>query len=241
MIKAVLFDLDDTLLGNDADLFVPQYFKLVSDFSAELIDPQQFLAALLSSTKATINNVEPGLSNYDVFWQAFTAQTGLDGQLVETFFQRFYGEQFVELRPLTQRRPSAKPLVQACLDAGLQVVVATNPLFPQVAIEQRLAWAGIPVTEFDYALVTTMENSHAAKPQPVYYEEILAKIGCAPTEAIMVGDSWENDIVPAHSLGLATFWIADDTAVPPDQTPLNGRGNLDAFYQQMQAGWLAQL
>lgn len=241
MIQAVLFDLDDTLLGNNADLFVPAYFKLVSEFSAELISPDDFLAALLSSTKATIDNVDLAVTNYEAFWNAFTAKTGLQGADVARFFERFYAEKFADLRPYTQTRPSARPLVQNCFDRGLQVVVATNPLFPQVAIEQRLAWAGVPVTDFDYAFVTTMENSHATKPHLGYYQEILDTIGCAPRNAIMVGDDWVNDIEPAANLGLATFWVADETAEAPDLTLINGRGSLDNFYQELQAGWLGTL
>ena len=53
-------------------------------------------------------------------------------------------------------------------------------MFPHQAVEARLAWAGVPVTEYPYTLVTSYENMHAAKPHQAYYQEILAKIGCRP-------------------------------------------------------------
>lgn len=238
-IEAVLFDLDDTLLGNHVDTFVPRYFKLLGAYVAELLPADQFIQTLLACTELTIQNVDEARTNYEVFWQAFTARTGLSTAVAEPFFARFYEEVFPQLQTVTVVRPSARPLVQACLDAGLKVVIATNPLFSRAAIEQRLAWAGVPVSEFDYALVTTLENMHATKPHSVYYAEILRHIACAPDKALMVGDSWPNDIVPAAALGMHTFWTPPVAEPPPDPALLTGRGSLDDLYERVQKGWLS--
>ncbi|HUM70342.1 MAG TPA: HAD family hydrolase, partial [Chloroflexota bacterium] len=215
MIKAVLFDLDDTLLGNDVDTFVPRYFKLLGAYVAELLPVEEFIQALLACTEITIQNGDTTRTNFEVFWEAFTARTGLATAVAEPFFARFYEEVFPQLQAVTVVRPLARPLVQHCFDVGLKVVIATNPLFPRAAIEQRLAWAGVPVTEFDYALVTTMENMHATKPHSIYYTEILQCIGCDPDKALMVGDSWQNDIAPAAALGMHTFWMSPTAEPPP--------------------------
>lgn len=215
MLKAILFDLDDTLLGNDMDRFLPGYFDLLGRFAEKYLPRDQFLPELLASTEAMIRNVDPALSNRDVFWQTFEQRTGLDSAELEAFFEQFYRNQFLQLRNRTEKRPFAPQLVQFCLDHNLKVVVATNPLFPLIAIEARLDWAGLPVDEFDFALVTGYENMHAAKPQTAYYSEILAKIGCAPAEALMVGNDWEADILPAHRAGLQTFWLSLDGEAPP--------------------------
>ena len=241
MIEAVLFDLDDTLLGNDVDTFVPRYFRLLGAYAAELIPAEQLIPALLVCTRITIQNVDRTRTNDEVFWEAFTARTGLDTAVAEPFFARFYEEVFPQLQAVTVVRPLAPALVQACLDAGLKVVIATNPLFPRAAIEQRLAWAGVPVTQFDYALVTTMENMHATKPHSIYYAEILQCIGCAPDKALMVGDNWQNDIVPAATLGMHTFWMPPTAEPPPDAALLAGWGALDDLYARVQDGWLSAL
>lgn len=215
MLKAVLFDLDDTLLGNDMDRFLPGYFDLLGRFAEKYLPRDQFLPELLASTEAMIRNVDPALSNRDVFWQTFVQRTGLDAAELEAFFEQFYRNQFLQLRNRTEKRPFAAELVQFCLDHNLKVVVATNPLFPLIAIEARLDWAGLPLDEYDFALVTGYENMHAAKPQTAYYSEILAKIGCAPEEALMVGNDWEADILPAYSVGIQTFWLSLDGEAPP--------------------------
>lgn len=47
----------------------------------------------------------------------------------------------------------------------------------------------------------------AAKPDESLFAEALRRVGCAPEEALMVGDSYREDIAPAISLGLNTAWV----------------------------------
>lgn len=241
MIQSLLLDLDDTLLGNEVDVFMQGYFSLLSEYAGQLFDSSTFLPQLMQSTRAMIQNTDPNFTNDQVFWQSFEKLTGGKRDELEPFFQVFYEEEFARLRPATQRRPAAATIVRAAREQGLSVVVTTNPLFPRIAIEQRLEWAGIPVDEHDFALVTSYENMHAAKPQPAYYREILATVGAAPARALMVGDDWKNDILPAAAVGLHTFWIAPEEATADDPALISGRGSLDDLAERVAGGWLEQL
>ncbi len=242
MIKAVLFDLDDTLLGNNMDVFLPHYFALLGEHAEILMPREKILDEIMAGTQAMIASTDTAVSNRDVFWQTFQQRTGLDMAEMELFFEEFYRHKFPQLAATTEKRPSAVPLVQTCLDKGMKVVVATNPLFPAIAVEERLAWAGVPVTEYAYDLVTTYENMHAAKPSPDYYHEILAAIECEPETAVMIGDDWKNDIIPAAEIGLHTYWITLNSQLPPDEdVALSGCGTLADLWEQVQNGWLEQL
>jgi HAD superfamily hydrolase (TIGR01549 family) len=241
MIKAVLFDLDDTLLGNDMDKFLPNYFALLGKHAERYLAKERFLQELMTGTQAMIASEDTAVSNRDVFWQTFQQRTGLDPAEMEPFFEQFYRHVFPQLVATTEKRPFAAPLIQACLEKGLKVVIATNPLFPAIAVVERLAWAGVPVTAFDYDLVTTYENMHTTKPHPAYYREILGKIECAPETAVMIGDDWKNDIIPADSVGMYTYWITTDSQQPPDEVAVNGCGSLADLWQQVQNGWLETL
>lgn len=237
MIRAVLFDLDDTLLGNNMERFIPHYFSLLSEYAQPLFsDKKTFLRELLAGTQAMIQNQNTTITNQEVFWSVFSERTGIPRETAEPFFHRFYQQEFPRLQEVTQRRPMARQLVEHCFARQLPVAIATNPLFPLIAIEHRLAWAGVPVSEFDYAMVTAYENVHAAKPHQAYYREVLAAVNAPPEQALMAGDDWANDIAPAAGLGMRVFWIADEDAVPPDETiPLAGRGSLDDLYQFLTA------
>jgi haloacid dehalogenase superfamily, subfamily IA, variant 1 with third motif having Dx(3-4)D or Dx(3-4)E len=113
--------------------------------------------------------------------------------------------QFGKLRSLTRPNPSARVAIQTAFDMGCDVVIATNPIFPETAIRQRMKWAG--VSDFPFKLITSYEVMHSAKPNSRYYSEILERIGRSPDECIMVGDDWGNDIVPATKARLQVFWV----------------------------------
>jgi len=241
MIQAILLDLDDTLLGNETETFMKVYFSLLSDYARPHFDEKTFLPPLIASTQEMMKDIDPELTNADVFWRSFEAMTGGKRAELEPFFMRFYEEDFLRLRPSVTVRPAAAELVDMAMERGLSIVVATNPLFPSRAIEHRLEWAGLPVTEYDFALVTHYDNMHAAKPQPAYYREILANLDVRPEHALMVGDDWKNDINPAAEVGLSTYWIADGNAAPPDPAILDGQGSLDDLVARVAGGWLEQL
>lgn len=209
MFRAVLFDLDDTLLGNSMEEFLPVYFGALTRYLEHLIPPERLMAQLMRGTEAMDAHANAELTNEEAFAAAFYPAVEQDRSVVELAFERFYADEFPKLQPLTCARPEARLLVERALDEGLQVVVATNPMFPRVAVEHRLSWAGVPTDEFNYALVTTYENMHATKSHPAYYREILSRIERRADECLMVGDNWELDVVPASAVGMDVYWITD--------------------------------
>lgn len=242
MLKAVLFDLDDTLVGNHMDTFLPRYFALLGQYAEKYLPRDEFLKALMECTRLVTVNLDPALTNRDVFWQAFAEQTGLDPLEIEPYFGEFYENQFLALESIITRRETAVSLIKACQSQNFKIVIATNPLFPGSAVAARLLWAGLPVTEYDFELVTTYENMHAAKPQPAYYKEILARIGLTASETLMVGDDWDNDIAPAASVGCYTYWLPmNGETTPPESGIVTKYGSLDDLYCLVTSGWLADL
>jgi HAD superfamily hydrolase (TIGR01549 family) len=236
-IEAILLDLDDTLLGNDINGFINNYLPLLANFVSPHIDPSIFVDELMIGTQAMVDNTDPVLTNEEVFWSVFYQRTGLDRATFKPTVDEFYGKEFGKLRPLTHRVPEATRVIEYCIKQGFHVVIATNPLFPLAAIEQRLDWAGIPVTEFRYDLVTSYENMHASKPRSEYYQEILTKVGATPELAIMVGDDWSNDIEGASQAGLYSFWINLLEDGSTNNLPgLVRSGNLGEFYRMLTEG-----
>jgi FMN phosphatase YigB (HAD superfamily) len=213
-MKALLFDLDDTLLENSMDRFIPAYFDALRSWCADLIPGDTLIQELLRATQAMVANDGSGQTNEEVFAGLFYPALGFERSELEPHFKRFYAEAFPLLQSFTSRKPEARPLVEWAFDRGLTVVIATNPLFPATAIEQRLSWAGVGVEDFSYALVTTYENMHATKADPAYFSEILEAIGHAPEECLMVGDNWGWDIAQPAQVGIPAFWITDGDGVP---------------------------
>jgi FMN phosphatase YigB (HAD superfamily) len=236
-LKALLLDLDDTLIDNPMDTFIPAYFGALETFMADIVAPELFIEELLRATRAMNRNDGSGPSNEEIFAAAFYPALGVPRAKMEPLLERFYNEAFPRLAPLTGQRPAAPIIVEWAMGRGLQVVIATNPLFPRTAIEQRMAWGGVGVDRYDYELVTCYENSHATKSSPAYFLEIADFLGRQPGECLMVGDNWGWDVVCAGEAGIPSFWIASDGAQPPEPVvPVVGMGDLDAFLEVAESG-----
>ncbi|MCP4536546.1 MAG: HAD family hydrolase [Chloroflexi bacterium] len=240
MFKAILLDLDDTLLGVSDEALIPAYLQAIAQHVSHLIPPDQFIADLMRATGEMDANDGTGLTNEKAFAAVFYPALGYKVDELRPIFEQFYEDEFPNLQPVTQVRPKARALVEWAFERGLQVAIATNPIFPLTAIEQRLDWAGVPVTEFDFALVTSYENMHATKSHPAYYREILARLERQPGECLMIGDNWNLDVVPSTSIGIPTYWIAEPNQVPPvNGVSLVGQGTLTDLWDWVQVEGLS--
>ncbi len=207
MITTLLLDLDGTLLENEMGRFLPAYFELVAEHLAPAADPQRLKTALVAGVQRMASNTEPRRTLRQVFDPDFYAQLNLAPGSLQSQIDDFYERRFPSLRALTRPQPEARRIIERAQREGLEIAIISNPLFPRTAIAQRLDWAGVPETEFPYALLEGYEATRFSKPHPEFFAETLARLRRRPDEALAVGDSWNEDIQPAASLGLRTWWI----------------------------------
>lgn len=235
---AILFDLDDTLLVNPMDSFIPAYFQALTEFAADELEPRRLIDQLLRATRAMDEDGDPGRTNEQAFADVFFPGLGRERGDLEPLFDRFYREGFPSLRGFTRPIPEAPNAVRWALSGGRQVVIATNPLFPRTAIVQRMEWAGLRLDELPVDLVTSYENMHATKSRPDYYAEIADRLGRQPSECVMIGDNWRWDVHNAVVAGMAAWWIAGPgEAVPDPAVPVLGIGPLADFLAFARAEW----
>jgi HAD superfamily hydrolase (TIGR01549 family) len=141
---------------------------------------------------------------------------GLHEGPLREHFEIFYRQIFPSLESVTGFRAEARPFVDEIALKGLDLAVATNPLFPYIAVEERLGWAGFDSPEDIFQVITTYEQFHFTKPHPEYYAEILGHLGIAPYEVVMIGDDPMRDLEPAKALGIGTFHLSEDPEHPYD-------------------------
>lgn len=205
-INTILFDLDGTLLPMDQEKFVNVYFKMLA---AKLVpygyEPQQLINAILAGIEAMIKNDGSQL-NEDAFWKRFVDIYGDKVLADKPVFEDFYKNEFQDARLFCGFNPKAAETVRSLKDKGYRVVLATNPLFPSIATESRIRWAGLEPSEFD--LYTTYENTSYCKPNLDYYRDILKRINCRPEECLMVGNDVGEDMV-VEALGMQAFLLTD--------------------------------
>ncbi len=222
MIKALLFDLDGTLIDDSMDTFLPPYFTALCKKLAHLVPPEKLIAQLQASTRAAVLNNDHARTIADAFAADFFPKIGIPRETLMPLFDDFYATEYPQLRALVKPIPIARCVIERAFERGKHVVIATMPVFPRTAIWQRMEWGGI--ADLPYALVTDYETMHASKPHSAYYREIAARLNLAPTECLMVGNEIQNDIVPAKKIGMKTFWVTRD---PDTDAPADWRGTLE--------------
>ncbi len=206
MLTTVLFDLDGTLLPMDQDIFAKVYFSgLAKKAAPHGYEPTRLIDTVWQGTACMVKN-DGVRTNEAVFWDHFAAVYGEEARRDITIFDAFYEENFHEVQKVCGFAPRARSIVRGLRDAGLRVVLATNPLFPQVATHARIRWAGLEPTDFE--LITTYENACYCKPNPDYYRDILARLSLSPETCVMVGNDVAEDMI-AETLGMQVFLLTD--------------------------------
>ena len=202
----VLFDLDGTLLPIEIDEFLERYFTLLTDEFTDLAPPEEFIRFLYQATEKMLKN-DGKKTNRQVFVEHFFKLIGVeDEDKVMKRFAHFYREKYPQLQKGIKIKPEAVKLVNLIKEQGFMMVIATNPLFPQSAIVERIKWAGLDSSDFSY--ITSYENMHYSKPDLNYYREILNKISREPEGCIMVGNDVQEDII-AGEIGMRTYLVED--------------------------------
>lgn len=205
-ISTVLFDLDGTLLPMDQDDFIGAYFsRLAAKMMAQGYDKDALVRAIWAGTEAMVKN-DGKCKNEDAFWKMFCAILGENVRGQEEYLTEFYRNEFQGVREVCGYAPEAAEIVHDLKARGYCVVLATNPLFPAVATESRIRWAGLEPNDFD--LITTFENSRYCKPNLAYYEDLLTTLGVTGGECVMVGNDVDEDMI-TERLGMKTFLLTD--------------------------------
>ena len=212
MIKAVLFDLDDTLLDINLAAFVARYALGQARILARATrTPLPLASCALAQAYLAIDSQtrRDGLTNAQLFERVLSARLGRDVSLPELQDAlAFYDEHCVPR--MREGLVSARPRRggQAVLDAarslGLTVALATNPCFTPRVDMVRLAWADLDPAQF--ARISHLENSSRTKPSAHYYQEFVTHLGLTPQECLMVGNDASRDF-PRPACGLATAYV----------------------------------
>ncbi len=206
-VNTVLFDLDGTLLPMDQEVFIQTYFRHLAGHMAPLgYDPGQLSDAVWKGMAAMVRN-DGTATNEQRFWQVFAEVLG--ERVLDDYghFEEFYNVYFRNVRSATGFRPEAARLIKDLKEKGYRLILATNPIFPRAATEERIRWAGLD--RDDFLLVTTYENSCWCKPDPRYFREILTKTATDARSCVMIGNDASEDL-PAKTLGMEVFLLADD-------------------------------
>ncbi len=218
--KAILFDLDGTLLPMNMDKFTQGYFyELAKVMAKHGIDGNTLTKSIWYATRAMMQN-EGAKSNMEVFWENFIAVTRLDRDEIAPTLDAFYTKEFNSAKKHTEENPLAKQAVDLAHKYGRKVALASNPIFPLDGQISRLNWVGLDKNDFD--LITSYESESYCKPHKKYYLSICQRLGVQPQECLMIGNDLKEDMYGANQAGIDCY-LVEDCIIDNADYPYNGK------------------
>lgn len=217
--KAILFDMDGTLVPMDVKIFTKGYFKfLYAKLAKYGLDPALFGQNMWDGVAAMVQN-DGTVTNEERFWDVFEQRTGVDRNIINADCLDFYGNEFQQARQFTQPNPLAAEAVALAREKAPLVILATNPMFPMVGQETRMGWVGLKPQDFD--LVTAYEEDRFCKPNPQYFHSVCQRMNLRPEECLMIGNDEHEDMYAATKAGMHA-WLITDWMVPSENHPWDG-------------------
>ena len=148
MIKAILFDLDGTLLPLDEDEFTKVYFGLLCKRFCPLgFDKDTLINAIWQGTKKMIKN-NGEITNDIVFWNTFKEIFGEEKAKLKYSFDEFYEQEYLQTASCVKPNPYAREIMDFLHQNNIKIVLASRPVFPKNGMVNRAKFVGLK--EEDY-------------------------------------------------------------------------------------------
>jgi FMN phosphatase YigB (HAD superfamily) len=203
--KALLLDLDGTLLDIEVSFFLGPMVEAMHGFFSDTLEREKFREGLFGGTQAIMENPRSnGETNREEFYRVFSDFTGLDAVEAEKRFLDFYEQVFPLLRSFARPARGGAEFVTSAAGKGYVLALATNPIFPVTATIERVRWAGLDPGLF--RIIPGLENMSSCKPSVRYYHDVAEIIGVDTSKCLMVGTDVEQDM-PASDAGMDTYLV----------------------------------
>jgi HAD superfamily hydrolase (TIGR01549 family) len=204
VVRAVLFDLDDTLFDHRETSRRALAALRAEAPAFQIWSLDEFERRHVAVLEALHRSgVMQGAVSVDAareerfrrLWRQIDGEPTAD-QVREA--ARVYRRTYVEERRLV---PGARALLRA-LRPKVRIGIVTN----NILSEQEDKLARFDLRPLVDVLVVSAEEG-VSKPEPDIFHAALARLGCDVSEAVMVGDSWEADVVGATRAGVRAVWF----------------------------------
>lgn len=208
MLKAVLFDLDGTLLPMNEDQFTKGYFGMLCKKLAPLgYKSDELVKVIWAGFQEMIKN-NGSQTNEKVFWKCFERVYGKDKLKDAPLFADFYRNEFKQAKMFCGENPQAREVIDFVKAQGLKIILASNPVFPRDGMINRLGYINLNENDFDY--ITSYETAYYSKPNPKFYQEILSQNNLSAEEVVFFGNNKTEDYEPATSIGIKSYLVGDE-------------------------------
>jgi putative hydrolase of the HAD superfamily len=194
MIKAVLFDLDQTLID-----FMKMKIEACRSAIRAIIDAGLKIDEKTGLKKLMETYFRLGIESDIAFTKFLEEQTGeVDETILKAGINAYLKRKPDFLKPY----PYVLEILEMLKSKDLKLGIITDAKRKKAM--QRLDTMGI--TNF-FDLIITLNDTGEKKSSKKPFRLAMEKLNLSPKEILFVGDSMERDIVPARNLGMKTLRI----------------------------------
>ncbi|WP_171056106.1 HAD family hydrolase [Paenibacillus sinopodophylli] len=214
MIKAVYFDLDDTLY----DQLEPFRLAVQAAGFGELVYDAAQLAFLFKqmrrhSDRLWVKHAVGELSLKELRIQRTTSAFVDIGLHVEQERAQFLQECYEHEQKVIVLSEGVQHLFQQLSERNMPFGIITNgPVEHQM---NKIHTLGLR-SWIDSRNIFISDGIGLAKPDPEVFRHVHAQTGCLTGQLAYVGDAWHNDIVPSFNAGWKPIWLNGRRRVPDD-------------------------
>lgn len=215
--------MDGTLLNMGEHAFEKETLKRMNDFFEKKFPGKgKVIVTAVGCGIESMKKNDGKQTNELVYWQAFEQACGYKRAELEPLFFEFYRTDYARIGDDYVPDENMKELVHLLEAKGYQLIVATNPLVPQIANQQRVLWSG--TGDVNWLEITSFENYSSAKPNVRFYQEICKRFRLEPQECLMVGNSIRDDGA-AQELGMEFYLILNEDSAEAVQDYRGRKGS----------------
>jgi len=189
MIKAVLFDLDMTLID-----FMKMKRK-ASDAAAKAMVKAGLNMDVKKARKKLFDEYIQDIEGEHVFQDFLKEHNSLNDRILAAALNSYIQTKYRYMKPY----PKVKQTLNRLKAKGLKLGIVTDA--PRLKAFQRLDAMGI-ADMFD--AVVGIEDTGRRKPSKLPFRKALKELGIKPEESLYVGDWPDRDILGAKKMGIAT-------------------------------------
>jgi len=228
--QAILFDLGDTLLTEEAHDLSAGLCALLSDPELPTLpDPEsgeRLASELSSSIERTRARPPEEFSVRD--WLGAVLAPGSGKALLQQAEHRFF-RGCARLSPA----PGVHDLLDELAAEQVPLAAVSNAIWSSRVLAAELERHGL---RRSFATIVSSADLGIRKPDPAPFHQALRRFGVEAVDAWYVGDSFGNDVVGAVGAGLSAVWLdASDAAAPGSEPHQRIRSLTDLIDLQRQS------
>jgi len=205
-VPAILIDLDDTLLDYSGGVDASWESTCAAVSAAAGVDTAALVTALLDARQwFWADPVRQRRERVNMLnaWQQIAARALADCGCVTASLAVSMAEDYAERRRQAMALfPDARATLEHFRAAGARLGLVTNGDTRQ----QRDKIERHGLGPFFDVIVIEGEFG-AGKPDEVVYRHALDALRAAPTDAVMIGDHLENDVLGSQQVGILGIWL----------------------------------